>query len=264
MPGCDTIGDAESLALFAGGASLILQVSLVALFRSFGGKFKEKAGFFAHQIIAFVFMCVLFIVGSLAWFGDSSSVPANAYDRVYQTSSVARWLAGLVLGELVLWDIPCGFLCPSLQDTTMLIHHFLMAFVAWAGVYKFPCCYYLFFFGFVELSSIPLAIVDIFHPKNGLNDLLTIYPPLASLNEIAKVSFALLFMLVRALYFPYVVGTMLLPDIVELIPSATSPQALVLGAIAFASSALTLLQLYWAKLVMKNIRKALGGEKKSE
>ena len=31
-------------------------------------------------------------------------------------------------------------------------------YVAWVGAYSLPCCYYLFFFGLAELSSVPLQV----------------------------------------------------------------------------------------------------------
>ena len=39
----------------------------------------------------------------------------------------------VALGAMVLWDIPCAvFLVPSINDLAMLIHHIIMAFVAYS------------------------------------------------------------------------------------------------------------------------------------
>jgi hypothetical protein len=137
----------------------------------------------------------------------------------------------------------------------------VMALVAYVGVYHLPSAYYLFFFGVVELSSIPLAVVDFFHPQKGLPWLLDDSSLLRTVNEISRVLFALLFLVVRALCFPYVVGLRLLPDVMEtwrkqlILANDVAP----LGVIVVSSVGLTLLQLYWATLIVKQLLKLISG-----
>merc|ERR1711871_1333031 len=134
--------------------------------------------------------------------------------RLVDSNGTARWLASITFGQLLTWDIPCGLgLVPSMSgDFVMLGHHIVMAFVAYCGMFHIPSYYYLFFFGFCEISSIPLAVVDFFHPKH-FQSLAESSSFLSVVNEISRYSFAALFLMVRALYFPYVVVFMLMPDI---------------------------------------------------
>lgn len=145
-------------------------------------------------------------------------------------------------------------------------HHVVMALVAYVGAFHLPSSYCLFFFGLVELSSIPLAVVDFFHPQKGLPQLLEHSAVLRALNDQARVVFALLFLLVRALYFPYVVGGCLLPDVGavwgqhERLGQLLTDRQGSLAVIVVSAVCMTLLQLYWAVLIAKQVLKlVLGG-----
>ena len=69
--------------------------------------------------------------------------------------------------------------------------------------------------------------------------------------------FAVTYLLVRALYFPMVIFSQVVPDLLGLLSSATPPPVSKgsLGAILAAALALTALQLHWGKLL---VEQALG------
>jgi hypothetical protein len=87
---------------------------------------------------------------------------------------------------------------------------------------------------------------------------------LAALNEASRVAFAVLFFAMRNVYFPYVVVAFLLPDIMNLLPTADTTQSWILSGIALSASALMLLQLYWGTLIAKQVAKLLNGDGKKE
>lgn len=66
----------------------------------------------------------------------------------------------------MLWDIPVGLLSDGMGDPIMHCHHIGFFFVATIalGFYSegvpLGSAYAPFFFGVIELSSVPLAIVD--------------------------------------------------------------------------------------------------------
>jgi hypothetical protein len=67
---------------------------------------------------------------------------------------------------MLMWDIPVGFLSDGMGDPIMHVHHigfFIVATIA-LGMYSngipIGSAYAPFFFGVIELSSIPLTIVD--------------------------------------------------------------------------------------------------------
>ena len=80
---------------------------------------------------------------------------------------------------------------------------------------------------------------------------------LQTLNEVSRVSFAILFVILRMVLFPYVaIYVGVLPDCIKAIkerPEFTTP----LTAIATFSVLFTCMQLYWGSLVVKQILKAL-------
>merc|ERR1719359_1697822 len=125
---------------------------------------------------------------------------------------------------MVLWDIPCSVFIPSMKDNVMLAHHLGMALVAGAVSTTGTGSYYaLFFFGVIEISSIPLTLVDIFHPKR-FPQLAKKYAILGTANEVCRPLFAVLFLLLRALYFPIVIFRSLLPDAYAALASAAGAQ----------------------------------------
>ena len=88
----------------------------------------------------------------------------------------------------MLWDIPCSVFIPSMKDNVMLAHHLGMALVAGAVSTTGTGSYYaLFFFGVIEISSIPLTLVDIFHPKR-FPQLAKKYAILGTANEVCTKS----------------------------------------------------------------------------
>merc|ERR1740136_601128 len=121
------------------------------------------------------------------------------------------------------------------------------------------------FFGAIELSSIPLQIVDLFHPNKSphWNEYVnrspsTFFPKLCSTsNDISRILFAVLFLLVRGLYFPFVVVRIAIPDFYA--EGSLPSTVLMVMCVLF-----TLLQMYWATLVAGQVKKALSSGGGSE
>jgi len=112
----------------------------------------------------------------------------------------------VLFGELVVWDIPCGVLTPSMRDATMMAHHVGMAVVSYIGFAELPMWYAVFFLGFIELSSIPLQLRDLFHPLHfkSLLDGPGASKALIAFNEYNGTVTAVAFLVVRGIMFPYV------------------------------------------------------------
>ena len=92
-------------------------------------------------------LLLLFFVGGL---NGHASMPPTASDRLFELNPKSQWLASITLGQLLCWDIPCGFgLVKSMKgDMIMLAHHVIMACVAWAEY--FICLVLPSFSGFCE------------------------------------------------------------------------------------------------------------------
>lgn len=66
------------------------------------------------------------------------------------------------------------------------------------------------------MSSIPLSIVDVFHPKHKhWAAYEKTFPRLAYFNGAARICFAAAYLPLRALYFPWVVVSQAIPDLFE-------------------------------------------------
>jgi cytochrome bd-type quinol oxidase subunit 2 len=136
------------------------------------------------------------------------------------------------------------------------------------------CYYAVFFFGVIEVSSIPLVIVDLFHPKHGSWAAFeqrggdgSRWLPGAVL--FSRGLFAALYLVVRAAYFPFVIAFQVNPDIMQVLAMKSTKDdrglQLMLHGMAVFGIAFALLQLYWALLVVRQVVKVTrGGSAKQE
>mmetsp|Transcript_14890 Transcript_14890/g.32295 ORF Transcript_14890/g.32295 Transcript_14890/m.32295 type:complete len:270 (-) Transcript_14890:243-1052(-) len=261
----DTIAEVlniDTVALQAGSVLLISQLLLTLLFRFVlpAGPWRDEPGFTAHQVVCLPYLLFCCCIGGHAWFFDES--PRSAEARVLGNHAVGTTLTQVMLGAMLLWDTPTGFIVASLRDPVMLGHHILMFFTAVCGKRAwryYGCC----FFGAVEFSGIPLVIVDLFHPKHPGWSEFGAASPLKAINDLSRLAFAAAFMVVRAFYFPYVVATQVLPDAFAVF---TSGRAHTYGVSNFellfvpiSGVVFSFLQLYWAMLIVKQAMKQLRG-----
>lgn len=136
--------------------------------------------------------------------------------------------------------------------------------------------YSSYYFGVIELSSVFLTFVDTFHPKyihyhgwlknnskTGLGKALT------AINEAFRLAFAISFLCLRGLMFPYVSFVWAIPDLWEAYekPPMGVPMwtcYLLIGMI----SLFAILQAYWGMLIAQQVKKALasalGGEEEEK
>uniref|UniRef100_A0A7S1UV81 TLC domain-containing protein n=1 Tax=Grammatophora oceanica TaxID=210454 RepID=A0A7S1UV81_9STRA len=227
------------------------------------GPWKKQPSFTAHQFVAFIMMVYCFAFGAKIWFIDP---PCE--DCIFDVSEQGLFLSKIVIGGMLFWDIPVGLVSDGLGDPIMLAHHVGLLLVASLtyGVHTsqpIGTCYAAFFFGVIELSSIPLAIVDIFHPKQvAWHDWHKQYPFIMTLNELSRVVFVLLYFLTRMVYFPYMALVRAIPDYYGGISKTDETGVKVtLWSIVVFCVLFTCLQLYWGSLIIRQVQKALAGDK---
>ena len=109
-------------------------------------------------------ICCSFLRRGVEW---TRFHPPTASDRLFELDPKSLWLASITLGQLLCWDIPCGFgLVKSMKgDMIMLVHHVIMACVAWAGMFFCPRFTTSFSLDSANCRQFP-GIVDFFHPKH--------------------------------------------------------------------------------------------------
>jgi hypothetical protein len=257
------------------------------------GPWHVAPNFTAHQVVA------LFLMIQWTWngfFGEEGNVRDNLAEQyqhlpiILRPSPLGMTMAQRSMAALWIWDIPVSMLTTdmaSAMDALMHAHHLGMLLVTcvvmgWLtfggddddGTFPKPVGASLapLFFGQIELSSIPLQIVDLFHPKKSpaWHHYMTRRPPLVAINDACRQLFALLFLAVRGIYFPYLVVTIVLPEFWDalgwtMIENQTKYVLPIVIILAFAI-AFTLLQMYWSVLVLNQVYKSLagGGDKKKQ
>ena len=119
-----------------------------------------------------------------------------------------------------------------------------------------------FFVGVIEISSVPLVLVDLFHPKH-FADVAASHPSLSAINETMRLVFALSFLVLRTVYFPVVVFTQAIPDLATQLQFGSDADsqktALAASGISFALL-FTGLQLHWSWLLIRQVLKGLSKE----
>ena len=253
---------------------------------------QPKKSLTAHQIVCLPLMIYFSYLGFTNWFGDENDNNNNnnnntnikfdsPEERLFGISDSGLQLGEMAFGMLLFWDIPIGFMTIALQDTLMAIHHIAMLFVAGTicGFFSYgqPIGSYFsnFYIGIIEFSTIFLSFVDIFHPKHKYwynwleNSKGTVGNTIRTVNEVCRILFALSFLALRAVYFPYVMFSTQLSDfwygIVMLRNNneqhkthGSLPPTWPLIGIFVLSFVFAFLQMYWGMLVAKGIAKAIG------
>ena len=263
-------------AVLAGLSCLGAQVVLSAFFAYAlpSGPWKTQPGFTAHRVLSFLTMAYVSRLGLQAWFfpdAEMISASSTTLSRLEQAHPVGMHLSQVLLGLNVIWDIPMGFLIDSLRTRSnarlMLLHHLVVVVLTWLTIEPARFHYYcIFFFGAAEISTVPLALMDLFHPRNeDWSRLAKRSAAVGAFNSVCRVVFALAYLLTRAAYFPYVMFTGVVPDLLELLAMPARPVSKAsLHIILWSGIGLTGLQLYWAGLLVQQATAGRGATKPSK
>lgn len=284
------------LATHIGLTCLAAQITFTLLFDRRtkllpAGPWNHLTAYSAHQTVALPLMIILTYVGWRDWFFDPAKYDDSLTprDRIFGLSNPNDVPLAIGSGAILLWDIPMGFLSPPLRDPIMWAHHVGMYLVAatMCGTFckggdMIGYYYGSFFFGVIELSSVFLAYVDLFHPKykhyfEWLNSnheskkSKSLAKILKGMNEFCRIFFALTFMAMRGLYFPYVTFFQAIPDLQVAYKDPPDGVPMWTGYfLAIMMASFACLQAYWGLLIVKQLKKALiggshgGGSKKKD
>ena len=97
-------------AATAGLCCAIAQALLTLLFARMPGFWSQKPAFVAHQVVALPLMLYVAYLGCAGW---SRPAPPTVDDRVFGFDPIGAHLVAVLLGALLLWDIPMT-LVPSI------------------------------------------------------------------------------------------------------------------------------------------------------
>ncbi len=184
---------------------------------------------------------------------DMSEIPITT--RIIGFSDYSTF--GLLQIAYNLWALPVGYFLVK-ESTAMLYHHIATITVSLFSImstYGFRY-HQVFFFGLIEISSVPLAIMN--YCKNNKEWSTKNCPRLA---ELIRPIFAASFLTVRVLMWSPNIYDVLRSSLVVLWNTHTLLNQVNLIIFIIAAVFLTLLQYYWGILVVKNIMKLLSGLK---
>jgi hypothetical protein len=234
---------------------LVAQVGLGLLIQR-GGPLQKKSSAAAHQFCCFAaFVCTAY-TGTCVWlYGKSYATGASVSARYFECTSDQLTLVKMMLGFQI-YDFVVTALAADLRSTIGLVHHSVTAlFMLFALQSGSLMPYAPFFCGVAEISSVPLSVFDLFKqcPELGRTKLL------ASINEVCKVAFAVIFLVVRGVWWPTVIYRML-SDIhmAQADPRFWMPAAAFHSVVAIG---LTALQLFWGSKVVAGLVKLIRGGK---
>ena len=261
-------------AVQVGLTCLVAQLFLRALFATecFGkGPWSAMPAFTAHQAVTFpvvVYMSVQGLRQLMVWQEETTAV-----DRLTGPTQHLHMME-FVLGVLFFWDIPTYLLTPALRDLPMIMHHvgmFVTAAIAMGALSNGTpvVAYYApFFFGVIELSSLPLIVADFCHPKHkAWHAYLTSEerPPwLARVNEVSRFVFMASFFVISNCCFLYVTFFGVVADVrqVASLPLDERNGVPILPLVIMAALNVTFscLELYWGSLLLRqNVKRLLRG-----
>ncbi|KAL3772454.1 hypothetical protein ACHAW5_007309 [Stephanodiscus triporus] len=271
------------LATQVGLACVIVQVAFTLLFDRRAkilpdGPWTHLAAFTAHKVVTLPAMMMLTYCGVRDWFffdRDKYAV-VTAADRVFGLSNPDDVPLAYGIGAMLMWDIPISILSPPMRDPFMLAHHvgmFLAAYTMSGGFCEggrmIGYYYAPFYFGVIELSSVPLTYVNVFHPKvvhyhewtraeQSNERMASLQRFVKKMNEMARLSFAASFLALRGLYFPYVSFRLCLPDMIAAYKNPPDGVPMWTGYFLVICIALfSCLQAYWGVLVAKQVVKTI-------
>jgi hypothetical protein len=234
------------IAQFLGWAVLSC---LLPSFESFKSQ-KDKPQAAAQKMIEFCSFVVLACAGTYMWFFDAAFVEAFKDDKVFAGYDLSRNFVIYMVGFQI-WDFMSSVVCGYAY--AHIIHHFavfvLCLIVLTNGPNGFLLYYAPFFLGVTEISSVPLAIVDVFRTSKLLAK------SYAGFNELVRTLFAVTFLAFRGVYWPFVVIDFFRET------WASEASAGLLATWYIACIGLTGLQYYWASLIIKGAMKMAQGKK---
>jgi len=272
LPSCP-VGKEFHVAGTAGIVSALSQWILYRLFKkSKRSVLQNNAAYTAHSVVALSIMILVSTIGVMGWWCFlplSPSCLTMATRRLLHPSSTGRWLASIIMGSFLMWDIPTSISVPELRKLDVIIHHVVMLIIAAIGATILPMNYILYYFGVAEISSVPLVIYD--QINNWLGSTTEQKQQqqqssiLLKIEGVSKVVAAVSFTLVRVVSFTNVTVRYFLPDCWSILSSSSSAIAagkalvpsqiqrsllkfLMVGSIGF-----TILQLYWFSNMVKVI-----------
>jgi hypothetical protein len=224
---------------------------------------KTRGGSRASDMMAFLLVagiCVTYlgIAGCIAWFRFFPEyIEYDTMDNNHfygKSQFVEDHLIAPMLAYQG-WNLLLCFLNKDLMDPAMIGHHLVTGSLAYFGLAPYLHYHGLFFFGFAEVTNIPLTFVDIFKYMPELKEKIPIF------NEVCRITFAVSFIIIRLIIWPFISFDFVKGSI-ALLQSGKAHSNFVVGFFVFANVFLTGLQFFWGSKIFGFLFKKKSKDKK--
>ncbi len=216
---------------------------------------KEKASAAAwkasYQMTNFLVNLVLGCLGM--YFHMNLPWDASTMDKIVGYEHVKLFAVGQIGYQL--WALPIGIIFIG-ETKQMIIHH--VAVICVCSTSAFIRCgfryYNPYFYGLVEISSVPLSIMNAFKDNKHW---IKLYPEVYST---VRLVFGCLFLLVRVVLWTPFYWNFFALELMLLYSSEFILTKLILATFLVASLVLTMLQYFWASKIISALVKGSGSE----
>ena len=240
--------DSMQTILFVAGAIAALHLCLLYTMKIYMGKSAKdeegsrsawKASYqLTNLLVNLSFGClgIYYQINHIPWSESIANKIAGYTDvKIFSVGQVGYQLWALWIG-----------ICFVDETKTMLVHH--VAVICVASCSAFPTCgfrYYTpYFYGLIEISSVPLSIMNWF--KNN-NEWIKAYP---RIYGAVRMTFAVSFLLVRVVLWTPYYWSFWWTESLLLYSSEALSSIIILGLFNVASLVLTMLQYFWASKII--------------
>jgi len=249
---------ADPSVLFWTVGSLLLFLVLLALLSALPTPMKSKPAFCARNLVCTLAFMYPAYVGAAEWYSAATTAArADGYTATLFGFSDAGWALMKFMLGFQCFDIIVSASTPSLRKAEHLGHHILSACCALAclsgPLFSHYAC---FFFGAVEISSVPLTFVDIYRSVPALAK----GSKHGAVNEASRSAFAVSFVALRVVYWPYVLWLMFGDMRAAHAAGDFRGFEFQFGLLFVVASMLSLLQQYWGQKVIRGAYKMITGD----
>jgi len=228
---------------------IFISIVNVLLFTAFSASSatKNRANRLSYQLSHFSMNLFLGIYGVYFWF---SKVPGmrdvSTSDKVDGFVEDITIFANAQIGYN-LWAIPAGAIVK--EKPIMIVHHFAVLCVASISTFLTNGFRYYtpFFYGAIEISSIPLTVMNVLKDNK---DWQALFP---TTNIISRLTFALSFLTFRVICWIPLIFDYLKHLSLILITSDDSTEIVIFSSMCISALALTYLQLGWGTIIVKGL-----------
>ena len=223
-------------------------------------KLTPKVRIAAYEVVSFSACLYLTVTGARGFLHDKGTA---VDDWVYGHSATADHLAHVMTGYQ-LYNLAVCLGIAEYRTFEFLAHHVTTALLSWCVLAPYVHYYAFWYIGIAELSSVPLALVDVgrYFPAVGQR-----FP---AFNMAARLLFALTFMVVRVGVWPCISVLFWRSNLPYLfgglgMAGYPAPRRMwVIVLFLVTNFGLTGLQFMWAGKLIKQAKRMLGGGGKKD